>query len=142
MIKIGLVGAGFMGKMHASCYRALENCGAVLAAVASTEADDAAIAAEGTQAKCYSDGMDLIHNADVDVVDICLPTYLHTKFAVAAMEQGKAVFIEKPVCLNAEEAKILLDAQKRTGAKVMVGQCISLWDEYVWLKQTADSGLY
>ena len=142
MQKIGIIGAGFMGSMHASCYKALESEGAVIAAVAATTPERAQKLAEGTNAVCYSEGMDLISDPNIDVVDICAPTYLHTKYAVAAMEQGKSVFIEKPVCLTPEETDILLDAQKRTGAAVMVGQCVRLWGEYAWLKEVTDSKLY
>lgn len=142
MLRIGIIGAGFMGSMHASCYRALASEGAVIAAVAATTPERAQKLAEGTDAICYTDGMDLIMDPSIDVVDICTPTYLHTTYAVAAMEQGKAVFIEKPVCLTPEETTILLDAQERTGAAVMVGQCVRLWSEYAWLKDITDRGTY
>ncbi|MBR3576780.1 MAG: Gfo/Idh/MocA family oxidoreductase, partial [Clostridia bacterium] len=62
----------------------------------------------------------MIFDPELDIIDICLPTFLHTEYAIMAMEAGKNVFIEKPVCLTPEEADKLLDAQKRTGAKVQV----------------------
>ncbi len=141
MLKVGLIGAGFMGGMHAACYSELsENVKVV--AVADVVNENAVSMAEKFGAKVYADGMDLIDNAEVDIIDICLPTYLHTKYAIKAMEKGKAVFIEKPICLNMDEAKLLLDTQEKTGAKIMVGQCIRLWDEYLWLKNIIDSGTY
>jgi len=93
-------------------------------------------------AAVYETGMELIAKADVDVVDICLPTNLHTAHAVAAMKAGKNVFIEKPVCINEDEMELLLKTEKETGAKVQVGQVIRQWTEYIWLKQTVDSGVY
>ena len=97
---------------------------------------------EQTDAQTYESGMALIEQADVDVVDICLPTYLHTAHACAAMEKGRDVFCEKPVCLTEEDMQALLETKKRTGRKVMVGQVIRLWDEYAWLKKTVDAGTY
>ena len=139
MLKIGLIGAGFMGSMHASCYAAL---GHPIAAVADLRPEKRQDMADKYGCAVYETGMELIEKADVDVIDICLPTYLHTCHALAAMEKVKAVFIEKPVALTVEEGESLIAAQKKTGAQVMVGQVIRLWDEYMWLKEAADDGRY
>lgn len=142
MIKVGLIGAGFMGEMHLACYQALAEQGIKITAVSDLVFEKAESVAEKTGAIIYANGMDLIENADVDVIDICLPTYLHTDHAVAAMKKRKAVFIEKPVCLNEEESELLLRVEKEAGVPVMVGQCIRLWSEYAWLKETIDTKVY
>ena len=111
-------------------------------AVADLRPEYAKAAAEKFSAQIYQEGMDLIGQADVDVIDICLPTYLHTKYAVAAMKKGRAVFIEKPVCLSPDEMELLLAAQRETGVPVMVGQCIRLWSEYAWLKEAVENKTY
>ncbi len=140
MIKIGLIGCGFMGGMHSACYDVIE--GAQVVAVADVRRDKAEEIAKVHNAEIYATGEELIANADVDVVDICLPTYLHTQHAVLAMKAGKNVFLEKPVCLTKEEGELLLKTQEETGAIVQVGQVIRMWDEYVWLKEVADSGKF
>ena len=140
MLKVGLIGCGFMGGMHAACYEALASLGVKVTAVADVRPEFAQKLAK--DAAIYKTGMDLIANADVDVVDICLPTNLHTAHAVAAMKTGKNVFIEKPVCINEDEMELLLKTEKETGVKVQVGQVIRQWTEYMWLKQTVDSGVY
>ena len=140
MIKVGLIGCGFMGGMHSACYDAID--GAKVVAVADVRPEKAEEIAKVHGAEIYATGMDLIANADVDVVDICLPTYLHTEHAVAAMKAGKNVFVEKPVCLNEEECELLLATEKETGAKVQIGQVIRFWDEYVWLKEAYDKREY
>jgi len=140
MLKIGLIGCGFMGGMHAACYNAIE--GAQIVAVADVRREKAEEIANGKDIEIYATGMDLIANADVDVIDICLPTYLHTEHAVAAMKKVKNVFIEKPVCMTPEEGELLLATEKETGAKVQVGQVIRSWDEYVWLKEQIDKKAY
>lgn len=142
MLKVGLIGAGFMGDMHATCYRALENEGVKITAVADVVNEKADKIAQGFGAKVYMDGESLIQRADVDIVDICLPTYLHARHAVMAMKKGRAVFVEKPVCLKADEGRLLLETQKETGATVMVGQCLRHWPEYMWLKETSDLERY
>ena len=136
MIKIGLIGCGFMGTMHANCYKNID--GVKVVAVADLRREKAEEIADG--AKIYDDGMDLINDADVDVIDICLPTYLHSEYAIRAMEKVKYLFVEKPVALTNEQAQEMILAQKKTGCNVQVGQVIRFWDEYVELKKIVDSG--
>ena len=110
MLRIGLIGCGYMGGMHSACYQAIE--GAKVVAVADIRAEKAQAIADVHGAKIFETGMDLINEAEVDVIDVCLPTYLHTEHAVAAMKKGRDVFIEKPVCLTREEGELLLQTQK------------------------------
>ena len=140
MLKVGLIGCGFMGGMHSACYKEID--GVEVVAVADIRAEKAEEIAKVHNAVIFNNGEDLINNAAVDIVDICLPTFLHTSHAVMAMEKGKNVFIEKPVCLTNEEGKLLLETQNKTGAKVQVGQVIRLWDEYKWLKGVYDKKEY
>ncbi len=140
MIKVGLIGCGFMGAMHANCYKNIE--GVELVAFADICEEKAKELAQGTNATLYGDGKELIDSADVDVIDICLPTYLHAEYAMLAMEKVKYVFVEKPVALTLKQGKQLIKKAKETGAQVQVGQVIRFWDEYVELKKFIDSGVY
>lgn len=140
MLKVGLIGCGFMGGMHSACYKVID--GVEVVAVADVRREKAEEVAKVHGAQIFASGEELINGADVDIIDICLPTYLHTEHAVMAMNKVKNVFIEKPVCLTKEEGKLLLDEQKKTGANIQVGQVIRLWDEYKWLKDAADEGRF
>ena len=138
MIKVGLIGCGFMGTMHANCYKNIE--GVELVALADLRPECAEKLAEGTNAAIYADGYDLIKDADVDIIDICLPTYLHSEYAIAAMDKVKYVFVEKPVALTAEQGEEMMKKAAETGAQVQVGQVIRFWDEYVKLAEIVASG--
>ena len=141
MIKVGLIGCGFMGGMHSACYAALANLGVKVTAVADVRREYAEkLAGEGVA--IYATGMELIEKADVDVVDVCLPTHLHAAHAVAAMKAGKNVFVEKPIAFKDEDMELILKTEKETGAKVQVGQVIRQWTEYVWLKKAVDAGTF
>ncbi len=140
MIKVGLIGCGFMGTMHANCYNAIE--GVQVVAVADLQKDKAEAIAKLSGAKIYKTGMELIENEKLDAIDICLPTYLHAEHAEAAMKKVKNVFLEKPATLTVEDGEKLLKVQGETGAGVQVGQVIRFWDEYVWLKDLIDGGKY
>lgn len=140
MLKVGLIGCGMMGIMHSNCYKNLKDV--ELAAVADVCIDKAENIAKGTNATVYADGRDLIANADVDVIDICLPTFLHAEFTLLAMDKVKYVCVEKPVTLTVEESEALIKKQKETGCQVQVGQVIRFWDEYVELRKIIKSGEY
>lgn len=140
MLKVGLIGCGFMGSMHANCYNNIE--GVRVTAVADLRPEKAAQVAALSDAKIYETGKELIASADVDVIDICLPTYLHAEHALLAMDKVKYVFVEKPVALTAEEGAALLAKAEKTGAFVQVGQVIRFWDEYVELQRIVESGAY
>lgn len=141
MLKVGLIGCGYMGTMHANCYKALGEEVAV-AAVADLRPENAKELADMFGAAIYENAEALINNADVDFVDICLPTYLHEQYAVMAMRKGFHVFVEKPLCRTKEEVQNLLAVQKETGKLIQVGQVIRFWDEYVWLKKIAEDKTY
>lgn len=144
MIKIGLIGAGFMGTMHANCYQALGEslAGFQVTAVADLDEERASKLAATFGATVYASAAELLEQADINTVDICLPTFLHTRYALQAMDKGYDVFIEKPVCLSQEEADELRSKQQATGKQVMVGQCIRFWPEYVALRQLVEEGRY
>ena len=138
MLKVGLIGCGFMGAMHANCYR---NIGDVeVVAVADIRPEKAAALAEG--AAVYGDGKELIAKADVDIIDICLPTFLHAEYAMAAMEKVKYVFVEKPVALTVAEGEAMAKKAAETGCHVQVGQVIRFWDEYVALRDMVKKNQY
>lgn len=140
MLKVGLIGCGFMGTMHCNCYKNIPDV--QIAAVADVRRDKAEILAEGTNAVIYADGKDLIANADVDIIDICLPTYLHAEYALLAMDKVNYLFVEKPVALTNEQGAAMLEKAAATGCQVQIGQVIRFWDEYVALKDIIEKGTY
>ncbi len=75
----------------------------------------------------------------LDFVITALPTYLHEKVAVMAMERGIHVFSEKPMALNAEQAEHMLKVAEENHVKLMIGQCVRYFPEYVMLKEFVDS---
>ena len=141
MLKVGLIGCGGMGHTHAAGYEDLKDKVKVVA-VADVREDKCADLKDTFGCDVYKTGMELIENADVDYVDICVPTYLHAEHAVAAMRKGFDVFVEKPVCISDAEAELLEKVQKETGRKVQVGHVVRFMTEYAWLKNAVDSGKY
>lgn len=140
MIKVGLVGYGFMGHMHAQCYKASGD--AQVVAVADVEADKRTEAIEKLGCEVYSSVEEMLASADVDLVDVCTPTYLHEGPVIAAAKAGKDIMCEKPMSLSVESCDRMIDAVNKSGVKFMVGQVIRFWPEYQVVKQIVDSGKY
>lgn len=141
MLTVGLIGCGGMGAVHANCYLALKDK-VKLVAISDLDESKTKKYVEATGAKYYENGKALLENEKPDIIDVCLPTFLHTEYAVAAMKNGASVFLEKPVCLSEEEAELLEKTKKETGAKIQIGQVVRFMKEYVYLKKLVDEGTY
>lgn len=143
-MKIGIVGCGGIGMMHAKALRVLSKIADVeVTAIADGRKQCRDKVKELWQkAEEYEGAAELIREADAACIYICLPSYLHTEYAAAAMNAGKNVFIEKPLCLKEEEAALLLQTQKETGREVMVGQVVRWFPEYRFLKRIYREGTY
>ncbi|HHW08375.1 MAG TPA: Gfo/Idh/MocA family oxidoreductase [Firmicutes bacterium] len=133
MFRVGMLGWGAIGNVHGRVYKAMPDVKVV--ALADVEPDRRQKGAEFMEAEPYSSAEELIHNADVDMIDICLPTFLHSQYAVMAMEKGFHVLSEKPMALNYEQCTDMIEAQKKTGKSLMIGHCIRFWREYSYLKK-------
>jgi len=137
MVKVGLIGAGFMGTMHSECYANIPN--AQVVAVADVRKDKAKELAKKHGARAYVSPNTVLRQA-VDMVDICLPTYLHGRFVRRAARAGKHVVCEKPLSLKPREARGAVAAVREAGVKFMCAHVIRFWPEYQLLKQMKDEG--
>ncbi len=117
-VRLGLLGAGRIGKVHAKAIAA--NPGARLIAVADAFPDAAAALAASAGAEVRS--VDAIMDAsDIDAVLITTPTDLHAAMIERAARAGKAIFCEKPIDLDVARVRSCLAVVAETGAKLMVG---------------------
>lgn len=118
MLKIGVLGAGHLGKIHLKC---LQLAADTYDLIGFYDPDDqaAAQATEQYGVKRWTDMEALI--AEADVIDIVTPTTTHFQLARQVIEQGKHLFIEKPLTNTLEEAKALVQLAKAKGVKVQVG---------------------
>ncbi|MGA2765020.1 MAG: Gfo/Idh/MocA family oxidoreductase [Spirochaetia bacterium] len=124
-IGIGLVGYGYIGRVHTLSYRELPVYypGILpklsLAAVCTSHAESArAAAAEGGYAASFSDVGELVRQKEVTVVDCSTPNYQHRQTLLAAIAAGKHVYCEKPLALNAAEAREIVRVAEKAGVSV------------------------
>jgi predicted dehydrogenase len=107
-LRTGIVGAGFIGRVHA---RSARLAGARLAGIAASSPERSAEAARELGAATEFPGAEaLIASEEIDVVHICAPNHLHVPLARAAIEAGKHVICEKPIAMDASGAAELLEA--------------------------------
>lgn len=117
MLKIGVLGAGHLGKIHINCIKQIENYD--LVGFYDQDANTAGKVAADMGVKYYPSIDELIDS--VDVVDIVTPTIAHFACASKAIAKGKNVFIEKPIVATVEQANELIKLAKSAKVKVQVG---------------------
>lgn len=143
MIRVGIVGLGFMGRMHYRCWSAMPGVEVSAVCEASPKVLEAAGKAQGgnvggaaesidlSRLKVFHDLDELIASGTVDALSITLPTFLHRDATVKALEAGLHVLCEKPMALTLEECDAMTSAAKASGKVLQVGHCVRFWPEYV-----------
>ncbi|MFI6517588.1 Gfo/Idh/MocA family protein [Spirillospora sp. NPDC050679] len=117
-VRAGVIGAGFMGTVHA---RAIRRSGGVVSRVAGSTPASSRAAAERLAAEFPADtAEDVLGADDVDIVHICTPNSTHAALVRAAIDAGKHVVCEKPLAVSPEEAADLLDRAAAAGVTATV----------------------
>lgn len=137
-IRVGILGAGFMGATHARAFAVTE--GAHLAGLWSRSAEKAHVLAAESGARVWEDPIALIKSPDIDAVSITLPTFVHREYAIAALRAGKPVLLEKPMALTLADCDAILAAQAETGSLLMMAHTLRFWPEYEMAVALAQSG--
>lgn len=153
MMRIGILGFGFMGKMHFNHYQ--EHAEAAVVAVCDAAIDS--IKDENSKAgnlegadkpidlsgvELFSDFGAMLASAELDAVSITLPTFIHEEFTCQALEAGVHVLCEKPMGLSVAECDRMLSSATSSGKILQIGHCIRFWPEYAKTKAIIDSGEY
>ena len=153
-LKVGVIGLGSMGSTHLDIYAQLSNVEVIAIADSIQSRLDGSSKAEGNisgqaqggvmsiDTKKYLDGMDLINDPEIELVDVCVGTDLHFIFVEAALAKGKHVLVEKPLARTYEEAKKIVQLAKNSSSNIMSAMCLRYWPAWVWLKETIESEEY
>jgi len=154
MIRVGLVGIGFMGWIHQLAYRRSEN--ARLAAFCSGDAKKRSGDWRGIQGnfgppgdQISLDGIEvfesleqMVRSPNIDVIDICLPPHLHTSAAMMALEHGKDVMCEKPLALNSEDCFRIMETAKRLNRMVLVAHVLPYMGAFAFATELVSNKTY
>jgi predicted dehydrogenase len=138
-VNIGIVGAGNRGRLHAGEYRDVE--GATVVAVADIDEEAAnGLAREHGVGEVYTDYRDMLDDADLDAVSVCVHNNLHRPVAVDAFEAGCHVFCEKPLAATYADAKAIADAAEAAGKRLGVQNENVFFDETRAARRLIDDG--
>ena len=140
MIKVGLIGGGGIADAHIRGYRTYADAIEVTA-VADVVDQTARRRAAELGAVAYLDFRQMILEADIDAVDICLPHYLHADAIIAAAVAGKHILCEKPLCLTVHEAERVRLAIEEAGVTLMCAHNQLFLPPVAKAKQLVDQGI-
>lgn len=154
MIRVGLVGIGFMGWIHWLAYQRL--AGARVSAISTRNPQRLAGDWRGIQGNFGPPGEqvnltdidahpsveDLLADPQVDLVDIALPTAQHAQIAIRALEAGKHVLCEKPMALTLADCERMTAAAQQADRLLMIGHVLPFFPEYDWALQVIRGGEY
>jgi predicted dehydrogenase len=154
MVRIGIIGIGFMGMIH---YLAAQKVrGARVAALCSRDAKKLAGDWRGIRGnfgppgqlmdlgkvRKYQDLGSLLEDPDIDLVDICNPTQLHPETAIAALRAGKHVLVEKAIALHPSLADRMLNAAHRAGKLLMVAHVLPFFPDFAFAAEIIREGTH
>lgn len=154
MVRVGIVGLGFMGRMHYRCWTTTPNAKvvavceanpAVLASAGEAKGGNVAGAADHIDLKSvavHNNLDDLLASKAVDALSITLPTFLHADTTVKALEAGVHVLCEKPMALTVADCDRMTAAARENGRILQIGHCVRFWPEYVVARDLVRSGRY
>ena len=134
-MKIGVVGAGFMGTTHAAGWA--ETPATVVGFTAETPPEAEALA-KRYSSNVYSSLDDML--PDVDVVDICSPTHLHYEMALKVAAAGKHIICEKPLARTTRQAQEIVTACQQAGVQLLVAHVVRFFPEYALAQAAVAEG--
>jgi myo-inositol 2-dehydrogenase/D-chiro-inositol 1-dehydrogenase len=138
-MRVGLIGYGAWGAIHATSIKSLANH--ELVAIACKSQDTARHAQKDhPQCRITTDHLEILASQDIDVVDIVVPNHLHVSFAVAALEAGKHVLLEKPMAPDLVAGDKLVEAAQKSDKSVSLIHELRCSEQWSWLKNAIDRG--
>jgi len=138
-MKIGVIGTGAIGQHHVRVCSALS--GVELAGVADIREELVSKLAREHRTEAYTDYRELLKK-DLDCVTVAVPTSLHREVAIAAMEHGLSVLVEKPIADTLENADAMIECARRAGVKLMVGHIERFNPAVMAVKREVEKGRF
>jgi len=137
-IGIGVIGAGFMGSMHAKIFNNLPNVN--LVGIADLNTAKSKELAESLGIKAFKDYHAMLKEKEIEAVSICVSDNNHLKPTVDACKAGKHILLEKPIASDLEEAETIVKEAKKNKVRLTVGHLLRLDPRYYSLRKNVDSG--
>ncbi len=140
--KVALLGAGFIADIHLESYHRFVPEAEVVAVYTRKPERAETFARKHGVARWYSDLDKAIQESGCDVVDVCLPNFLHARAVITAARAGKHVIIEKPLCMTFEEADEMISVCQANGRKLMYAEELCFAPKYERVRALAQEGAF
>jgi predicted dehydrogenase len=134
-MRIAIAGAGYIADIHARAVK--DNGGEVVAVIEKFPEIGAKFARRFRIKRRYENVEEALADVELDALVIGTPNYLHAPQALAALQAGVAVMVEKPMALNSAECQAMAEASQKSGAPLMVAHCWRFDQDVLWLKEQA-----
>ncbi len=138
--KVALLGAGFIAEIHAESYARFVPDAEVVAVFARSEGRAEAFARRHGVPRWFSDLDRAIEDSGCEVVDICLPNFLHHRAVLSAARAGKHVILEKPMAMTLEEADEMIAVCAERGRKLMYAEELCFTPKYERVRRLVNEG--
>ncbi len=117
-LRVGIVGTGYMGELHAKVY--VNNPNTEIVAVCDlNETRASAMAQKFGAPRYYNSHRLMLENEEIDLVSVCTPDFAHAEPAIDSANAKKHVLIEKPLAVTVEDAEAIISAAKKNDVKIM-----------------------
>lgn len=138
-VGIGIIGSQFIATIHAESLKTVADA-VIVAVMSPNEAHVKAFAKQHQIPNWFTDIEAFLALDEIDMVILGAPNYLHCELAVKIAEAKKHVVVEKPLCLNLEEADLMIETCKKNKVKLMYAEELCFTPKYVRLKALLDEG--
>ncbi|MFY0758771.1 Gfo/Idh/MocA family oxidoreductase [Metabacillus dongyingensis] len=141
-IRIGIIGCGGIANgKHLPSLSKLDQVEVVaFCDIIKERASEAALKFGSEDAEVYEDYQELLKDLSIDCIHVCTPNNSHAEISIAAMEADKHVMCEKPMAKTSEEARLMVEAAKRTGKKLTIGYNNRFRKDSQYLKRICEKG--
>ncbi|WEG11107.1 Gfo/Idh/MocA family oxidoreductase [Pullulanibacillus sp. KACC 23026] len=142
MIKVGIIGSGSISNAHIRAYQQFPNdCQIVALSDIYPEKSKQQVLQHELNAEVYSDYNKLLERNDIDLISVCTPPYTHAEIAIAGLNAGKHVLVEKPMASSLEECDAMNEAAEKSGKILSVVAQNRFTNPMMKLKSVLETGL-
>lgn len=138
--KVAILGAGFISDIHLESYHRFIPEAEVVAVYARNKDRVEEFAKKHHVPKAYTDLDAIINDSGCEIVDICLPNFLHYEATLKAARAGKHIIIEKPLAVTLEEADEMIAECKKHNVKLMYAEELCFAPKYERVRQMVNEG--
>ena len=138
--KVAILGAGFIAGIHMESYHRFVPDAEIVAVYTRNKDKAEEFSKKFNIPEYYTDIDELLEKCDCEVVDICIPNFLHHNACLAAAKAGKHIIVEKPLCLTLEEADEMIEICKVNNKKLMYAEELCFAPKYERVRKLVELG--